>query len=153
MSHSGHMANPPSSSLPGMTMPMHATDAPSLDAPLQVLVLDDDPLLLEVMHEMLSACGPHTVVLESEARRALQHFDHAMPDVLICDLMLPEMDGIEFLQAAAAQGYQGKVILISALEDGVREAAGELARALGLQVVGSFRKPLGQNQLRATLAC
>lgn len=134
-------------------MPSHATDAPSFAAPLRILVLDDDPLLLEVMHEMLTACGPHTIVLESDARRALRHLDHAMPDVLISDLMLPEMDGIEFLQAAAAHGYQGKVILISALEDGVREAAGELARALGLQVVGSFRKPLEQNQLRTALAC
>ena len=134
-------------------MPSHAADAPSLAAPLRILVLDDDPLLLEVIHEILATCGPHTVLLESDARRALQRLDHVTPDVLISDLMLPEMDGIEFLQAAAARGYQGKVILISALEDGVREAAGELARALGLQVIGSFRKPLEQNQLRAALAC
>lgn len=134
-------------------MPSHAVDAPSLAVPLRILVLDDDPLLLEVIHEILATCGPHTIVLESDARRALQRLDHVTPEVLISDLMLPEMDGIEFLQAAAAQGYQGKVILISALEDGVREAAGELARALGLQVIGSFRKPLEQNQLRAALAC
>ncbi|MEM8512918.1 CheY-like chemotaxis protein [Massilia sp. MP_M2] len=136
-----------------MTTPSQAANASATQALLHVLVLDDDPLLLEVMREMLVACGPSTVVLETEARTALQRLDQAMPDVLICDLMLPEMDGIEFLQAAAAQGYQGKVILISALEDGVREAAGELARALGLQVVGSFRKPLEQNQLRAALTC
>lgn len=136
-----------------MTMPSQAANASATQALLHVLVLDDDPLLLEVMREMLVACGPSTVVLETEARTALQRLDQAMPDVLICDLMLPEMDGIEFLQAAAAQGYQGKVILISALEDGVREAAGELARALGLQVVGSFRKPLEQNQLRTALTC
>lgn len=134
-------------------MPSQAANASATQALLHVLVLDDDPLLLEVMREMLVACGPSTVVLETEARTALQRLDQAMPDVLICDLMLPEMDGIEFLQAAAAQGYQGKVILISALEDGVREAAGELARALGLQVVGSFRKPLEQNQLRTALTC
>ena len=136
-----------------MTMPSQAANASATQALLHVLVLDDDPLLLEVMREMLVACGPSTVVLETDARTALQRLDQAMPDVLICDLMLPEMDGIEFLQAAAAQGYQGKVILISALEDGVREAAGELARALGLQVVGSFRKPLEQNQLRTALTC
>jgi len=120
---------------------------------LNVLVLDDDPLMLELMQEMLLACGPCKITLETESRQALARLDEALPDVLICDLMLPEMDGIEFLQAAAAQGYQGKVILISALEDGVREAAGELARALGLQVVGSFRKPLEQNQLSTALAC
>jgi CheY-like chemotaxis protein len=122
-------------------------------APPRVLVLDDDPLMLEMMHDMLSACGPSTIVTETEARQALVRLDEASPDVVICDLMLPEMDGIEFLQAAAAQGYQGKVILISALEDGVRDAAGELARALGLQVVASFRKPLEPKQLCDALAC
>jgi len=134
-------------------MPSPAANAPIPEAPLHVLVLDDDPLLLDVMREMLAVCGVSNIALETQACSALQRLDQSMPDVVICDLMMPEMDGIEFLQAAAAQGYQGKVILMSALEDGVREAAGELARALGLQVVGSFRKPLEQNQLRAALAC
>lgn len=136
-----------------MTMPSQAAKAPIPEAPLLVLVLDDDPLLLDVMREMLAVCGLRNIALETQACSALRRLDQSMPDVVICDLMMPEMDGIEFLQAAAAQGYQGKVILMSALEDGVREAAGELARALGLQVVGSFRKPLEQNQLRAALAC
>lgn len=132
-------------------MPPDAADSPS--ALLRVLVLDDDHLLLEVMREMLAACEPCEIVLEVDARQALARLDEAMPDVLICDLVLPEMDGIEFLQAAASLGYAGKVILLSALEDEVREAAAELARALGLQVVGSFRKPLTPEQLRHALAC
>jgi len=132
-------------------MPPDAADSPS--AQLRVLVLDDDHLLLEVMREMLTACGPSDIVLELDARQALTRLGEAMPDVLICDLVLPEMDGIEFLQAAAGLGYAGKVILLSALEDEVREAAAELARALGLRVVGSFRKPLTPEQLRHALAC
>ena len=132
-------------------MPPDAADSPS--ALLRVLVLDDDHLLLEVMREMLVACGPCEIALELDARHALARLDEAMPDVLICDLVLPEMDGIEFLQAAASLGYAGKVILLSALEDEVREAAAELARALGLRVVGSFRKPLTPQQLRHALAC
>ncbi len=131
--------------------PIAAADSPF--AQLRVLVLDDDHLLLEVMREMLAACGPCEIVLELDARQALARLDEAMPDVLICDLVLPEMDGIEFLQAAASLGYAGKVILLSALDDEVREAAAELARALGLQVVGSFRKPLTPEQLRHALAC
>lgn len=132
-------------------MPASALDPRS--APLRVLVLDDDPFLLEVMREMLAACGPCEIVTETEARQALARLDEQIPDVLVCDLVLPEMDGIEFLQAAAAQGYHGKVILLSALEDGLRDAAGDLARALGLQVTGSFRKPLAPEQLREALAC
>lgn len=132
-------------------MPPDAADPPF--AQLRVLVLDDDHLLLEVMREMLATCGPCEIVLELDARQALTRLDEAMPDVLICDLVLPEMDGIEFLQAAAGLGYAGRVILLSALEDEVREAAAELARALGLRVVGSFRKPLMPEQLRHALEC
>lgn len=132
-------------------MPPDAADSPF--AQLRVLVLDDDHLLLEVMREMLAACGPSEILLELDARQALDRLGEAMPDVLICDLVLPEMDGIEFLQAAAGLGYAGKVILLSALEDEVREAAAELARALGLRVVGSFRKPLTPEQLRHALQC
>ena len=121
--------------------------------PPRVLVLDDDPFLLDIMSDMLASCGPYEIVTELDARQALVRLDEKLPDLLICDLMLPEMDGIEFLQAAASSGYHGKVILLSALEDGVREAAGELARAYGLQLVGSFRKPLDPVQLREVLEC
>lgn len=122
-------------------------------AQMRVLVLDDDHLLLEVMREILASWGPREIVLEPDARQALARLDEAMPDVVICDLMLPDMDGIEFLQAAASHGYAGEVILLSGLEDEVREAAEELARALGLRVMGSLRKPLAPAQLRQALQC
>jgi CheY-like chemotaxis protein len=73
--------------------------------------------------------------------------------MLICDLALPEMDGIEFLQAAAQQGYRGGVILLSGMDSGVCNAAGELARVLGLRVAGVYHKPITPEQLRAALAC
>lgn len=122
-------------------------------APTRVLVLDDDRFVLEVLEEMLSCMGPFHVATEEDARSALARLPEHAPDILICDLMLPEMDGIEFLQAAAGRGFNGKVILLSALDDGLREAAGELARALGLQVNGSFRKPIAVEQLRHAVQC
>jgi hypothetical protein len=61
------------------------------------------------------------------------------------------MDGIEFLQAAAKLGYAGDVILLSGMDAGVRDAAGELARVLGLKVRGIFRKPIVAAQLRAAI--
>ena len=122
-------------------------------APLRVLVLDDDRFVLEVLEEMLVCMGGFHVATEENARSALARLPEHAPDVLICDLVLPEMDGIEFLQAAADQGFHGKVILISAYDDGLREAASGLARALGLQVNGSFRKPIAAEQLRHAVQC
>jgi len=115
------------------------------------IVTSDDVFYWDDLPRSVAVIG--TGVIGLELGQALARLDEAMPDVLICDLVLPEMDGIEFLQAAASRGYAGKVILLSALEDGVREAAEELARALGLRVVGSFRKPLTPEQLRQALEC
>ncbi|SFD74156.1 response regulator [Massilia yuzhufengensis] len=133
-----------------MTLP--SSPAP-FAAPQRVLLLDDDRFMLDVLRDMLDGLGPFVVHAEIDARRALDALPRHAPDLLICDLAMPDMDGIEFLQAAAGQGFSGRVILVSALEDGVRNAATELARALGLQVAGAFRKPVGIEQLRRAVQC
>lgn len=133
---------------------------PSSPAPLakprRVLLLDDDRFMLDVLRDMFSVLdtsGSFEIHAELDARRALAALPRHAPELLVCDLAMPEMDGIEFLQAAAVQGFSGRVILVSALEDGVRNAATELARALGLRVAGAFRKPLGIEQLRRAVQC
>ncbi|MFC0254657.1 response regulator [Massilia consociata] len=122
-------------------------------APPRVLLLDDDRFMLELLRDMLDGVGPFEVHAELDARSALALLPRHAPDYVICDLAMPEMDGIEFLQAAAGQGFAGKIILVSALADGVRDAATDLARALGLQVAGAFRKPLALDQLRRAVQC
>ena len=140
--------------VPTESMPMNRNASAAHSTPRKrVLVLDDDHFVLELLDEMLTHYGDYHVATESDARDALARLDEHRPDVVICDLMLPEMDGIEFLQAAAGQGYGGKVVLLSALDDGLREAASELARALGLQVTATFRKPIAAEQLRLAVEC
>ena len=121
--------------------------------PPRVLVLDDDRFMLEMLKDMLHTIGVRDVYTEATTRHALSTLAEQAPDVLICDLALPDMDGIEFLQAAAEQGFRGGVILLSGMDSGVRDAAGELARVLGLRVAGIFRKPISLDQLRSAVAC
>jgi CheY-like chemotaxis protein len=122
-------------------------------APQRVLLLDDDRFMLELLRDMLVGLGRFDVRTELDARRALAALPRLAPHLVICDLAMPEMDGIEFLQAAAGQGYSGRVILVSAMEDGIRNAATELARALGLRVAGALRKPVAIDQLRRAVQC
>ena len=132
---------------------MNNLSARSMDQPPRVLVLDDDLFMLEMLKDMLEQIGVRDVYMEASTRHALSTLAEASPDVLICDLALPDMDGIEFLQAAAESGFGGGVILLSGMDSGVRDAAGELARVLGLRVAGIFRKPIALDQLRNAVVC
>ena len=120
--------------------------------PLRVLLLDDDAFMLELVHEMLDELGQFEVHAEACAKRALLTLARVQPALLICDLSLPDMDGIEFLHAAAEARFTGCVMLLSGMDDGVRRAAERLARAHGLRVLGAFRKPIGSAALAAALA-
>jgi CheY-like chemotaxis protein len=132
---------------------MNALTVRSPGQPPRVLVLDDDRFMLEMVKDMLEQIGVRDIYTEASTRHALSTLAEESPDMLICDLALPDMDGIEFLQVAAQRGFRGDVILLSGMDSGVRDAAGELARVLGLRVAGIFHKPIGLDQLRCAVAC
>lgn len=119
--------------------------------PLRVLLLDDDNFALEIMADMLASVGSFDVLCETDARHALSTLAIQRPGLLICDLSMPDMDGIEFLQAAAEAGFQGSVMLLTGMDTGVRRAAERLARAHGLKVLGAWQKPISTLDLLTAL--
>jgi CheY-like chemotaxis protein len=130
---------------------MNTSAARPLQPARRALLLDDDRFMLELLTDMFGELGQFEVLAETDARRALAALPGYAPDLLVCDLALPDMDGVEFLQAAASLRFPGEVVLLSGIDAGVLAAAGELARALGLRVAASFRKPIGIEQLRGVV--
>lgn len=119
--------------------------------PLRVLLLDDDAFMLELLADMVTALGPHQVLRETDARRCLAALPQLAPDLLICDLSMPDMDGIEFLRGAAERHFQGSVLLLSGVDAGVLRAAERLAKAHGLALLGACPKPLAPAELAELL--
>jgi CheY-like chemotaxis protein len=119
---------------------------------LRILLLDDDAFMLEILRDMIESLGYASVHSETDARRALKALPGFRPDLLVCDLSMPEMDGIEFLRTVAEQGYDGDVILLSGMDSGILRAAETLAMAQGLSILGACSKPLSRAELADLLA-
>ncbi|GAB2848966.1 hypothetical protein GCM10027277_16420 [Pseudoduganella ginsengisoli] len=125
---------------------MNMNDRASAD-PLRVLLLDDDPFQLAMLEDMLEDLGDFTVFTANAAQAALAMLQTSPPDLMVCDLSMPDMDGIEFLRHVAEEGYDGTVVLLSGMESGVLKAAERLAMAQGLTILGACAKPVSAVEL------
>ncbi len=73
---------------------------PEVERRLRVLLVDDDPLVLRLFGALIGE--DHDVVLAASGREALARIDVDPPDVIVTDLMMPEMTGVE-LHAAVKE--------------------------------------------------
>jgi DNA-binding response OmpR family regulator len=79
----------------------------------KILILDDDPDLLEIMDFLLTDAGYETLLLP-EGDHIKEHIEHFCPDLILMDVMLGSMDGREICKALKANlVYRTPVILIS----------------------------------------
>ncbi|MFS8797734.1 response regulator transcription factor [Synechococcus sp. R70.1] len=68
-----------------------------MNAPKRLLVVDDDPNLVLLVKDYLEFRG-YEVVAASNGLEALEVMRRLTPDLIICDVMMPEMDGYTFVQ-------------------------------------------------------
>ncbi len=78
----------------------------------QVLLVDDDSIVLDTLAQILEAAGYDVRAVGSGAD-ALVSYQHHRPDVVITDVIMPEMDGIEFIQRLRQLDPSAKIIAIS----------------------------------------
>src|SRR5262249_21388366 len=93
--------------------------------PPRVLIADDNPANLRIMRTRLAADG-YEVVTASDGAEALAAADQAKPDLILLDIMMPKVDGIQVCQRL--KGGQSTtfvpVILVTAMTDSKDIVAG-----------------------------
>jgi len=111
---------------------------------VKVLLVDDDPTLRRTLAIGLRA-EDHEVLIAADGRSALQALRDDRPDLVVLDLGLPDLSGVEVLRQLRAWSTT-PVVVLSARAD-----SGEKVQALDLGADDYVTKPFGMEELRARI--
>lgn len=120
---------------------------------LSAMVVDDDELVRGVLRRQMTALGASRVSVASDGGDAERVMREEGPfDVILLDLMMPGVDGIEFLRSLARCREPADLILTSSLDPKLLRTAESLAQAHSLKVLGILPKPVRTSAIGELLA-
>ncbi len=109
-------------------------------APKKVMLVDDSSMMRLIVRNLLTTDPNLTVVSSADnGKQALDELPKAQPDLILLDLEMPQMDGIEFLRAARPSTKAKVIVLTSIAPAGSPKAA----QALSLGADAIISKPSG----------
>jgi len=115
---------------------------------LTALVVEDDEINREVAQELLEQLGVQHVHLAEDGMQGLRKLRTlGQVDLVLVDIYMPDMDGIEFIGKLAELRFKGKVIIVSGVSIETLALAQQLAQEGGIQVVAAMEKPLRMDEL------
>lgn len=82
-----------------------------------VLIADDHPVFRDGLRSLLSSVGIEVIAEATGGRAAVETASRLEPDVVVMDLHMPDMTGIEATRRLAESGCRSKILVLSMLED------------------------------------
>ncbi|SHM47254.1 response regulator [Cryptosporangium aurantiacum] len=110
----------------------------------RILVVDDEPQLLRALRITLRARG-YEVETASDGKAALEAAAHKHPELIVLDLGLPDLDGIEVIEGLRPW-FTGPIVVLSARQD-----SDDKVLALDAGADDYVTKPFGMDELLARL--
>ncbi|HKO88943.1 MAG TPA: EAL domain-containing response regulator [Burkholderiales bacterium] len=120
---------------------------------LRVMVVEDQPIQRQIALRMLESMGLKQVLEADNGQSALTRLTELNEplDIIICDLHMPGMDGVEFIRHLGSRQLVSSLILASGMEPALVGSVEAMARVQGLQVLGALQKPLNYERLQEML--
>ncbi len=119
-----------------------------------VLIIDDDPILQEVVRAYVLANGANQVFTATDGNEAVDLLKEPGRrfGLIVCDINMPGKDGIETISYLEKIDCPSPLIIISSAGDHLVEAARKLASAFSLNLIATLHKPVDFNLLGNALA-
>ena len=138
---------------PGAKSPLHAAAAQIAPGAAQstnalIMIVDDEPTITDVLQMFLEAAGYGNFVTTNDSREVMRLMAQQQPDVLLLDLVMPEVNGFEILTAMREDGplqYVPVIMLTSAVDAETR------LEALELGATDFLGKPVDPSELALRL--
>ncbi len=110
-----------------------------------ILVVDDEPSILELVRVYLEKEG-WRVILAMDGGQAIDRIEIANPDMIVLDVMLPELNGFDVCKQLRSKGNQVPIIMLTARDD-------DIDKILGLELVADdyLTKPFNPRELVARI--
>jgi CheY-like chemotaxis protein len=101
-----------------------------------ILCIDDEPAILDVLKETLDS--DYEILTATNGKEALAVLDKKLPDLIISDISMPKMDGLEFLSNLKKRGLSIKIPLIFLT---ARGQVSDVEKGVGQGAYGYIVKP------------
>src|SRR5712664_1917690 len=117
---------------------------------LHFLVVEDQGFQRWMAANLLEGLGAKYVFTAADGREALLMLDDREPpvDIIVTDLDMPGMDGMEFIRHMAEAKYPAAVILASSMDAALVASVETMARAYGANLLGAISKPVTAKKLK-----
>ena len=111
---------------------------------LKFLIVDDEEFVRILITRILNNLGASNIDSADNGATALDRLDEmeGEADVILCDLNMPGMDGVEFLRHLSDRGFVGGLALMNDRGGRILDTAQTLAQAHKLNLFGSLEKPV-----------
>src|SRR4030065_1692542 len=142
--NSGDAASQQSAGFPGNTNEAVDADNVARLRKATIMLIDDEPITIDVLMEFLEEAGYHNFVSTSDPRNALGLIETERPDVIMLDLMMPHASGFDILNAMRANKkmrYIPVIVLTSSTD------AETKLKALELGATDFLGKPVDWSEL------
>ena len=84
---------------------------------MRILLADDNPAMLDCVTEILMSADYEVIGALLEGERVLSEAERLRPDVLVLDISMGKVSGIELARLLQADGFSGKIIFLTVHED------------------------------------
>ncbi len=116
----------------------------------RLLVMDDEADFREIVRISATSLG-HDVTVLTDPNEFKATCRHLKPDIIVLDVVMPKIDGVELLRCLGEQESAAKIIVITGFNLLYAEMAAKLGAQYGLGPIQTLTKPVRVDDLRAAL--